>query len=71
MGILLTDRKKISLIVEYAKSGSNDVADLVDSTAKAQVKNIAEWLVDLPTDGYDKWYFYHQDLAKDLLKEVE
>jgi len=39
--------------------------------AKAQLKKVAEHLKNLPTDGHDKWYWYHQDLAKALLKEID
>lgn len=39
--------------------------------AKAQLRKVAEHIKNLPTDGHDKWYFYNQDLAESLLKEVK
>ena len=39
--------------------------------AKAQLKKVAEHIKNLPTDGWDKWYFYNQDLARALLEEVK
>ena len=42
-----------------------------DEGAKAQLKKVAEWIKALPTDGHDKWYWYHQDLAQAILKEVK
>ena len=47
------------------------VDELVEETAKRQLKKAAEWLRDLPTDGWDKWHFYHKDLAGIILKELE
>ena len=39
--------------------------------AKEQLKRVAEHIKNLSTDGHDKWYWYHQDLANALLKECE
>lgn len=38
--------------------------------AKAQLKKVAEHIKNLPTDGHDKWYYYHQELARSILDEV-
>jgi len=38
----------------------------VDELEKEVVKEIAIYIRQLPTDGHDKWYFYHQDLAVDI-----
>ena len=39
--------------------------------AKAQLMKVANHIRDLPTDGHDKWYYYHQDLAEVIEKECE
>ena len=39
--------------------------------AKAQLKKVVRWLQHLPTDGHDKWYWYHQDLANRIIKELD
>ena len=39
--------------------------------AKAKLKKVANHIRDLPTDGHDKWYYYHQDLAEVIEKECD
>ena len=41
------------------------------NVAKAQLRKVAEWIKNQPTDGWDKWYFYNKDLAQSLLKEIQ
>ena len=63
--ILLTDDERNKLLVTVS-----DPDELVEETAKAQLKKVVKWLLELPTDGWDKWHFYHKDLAEILLKEL-
>ena len=42
-----------------------------EAGAKAQLKKVANHIRDLPTDGHDKWYYYHQDLAEVIEKECD
>lgn len=53
------------------KDNTQSIADYAETVAKAQLKKDSEHIRNLPTDGHDKWYWYNQDLAKDLLKEVD
>jgi len=72
--ILLTDEEK-ALAVDAEMERTKDRPDLMmsysDIIQKALLKKVAKWLEELPTDGWDKWHWYHLDLAKALLKEVE
>lgn len=36
----------------------------------AQLKKVADYIENQPTDGHDKWYFYNKDLAKSLREEA-
>lgn len=67
---LAKDEEQYSQLLEDYKRIKVDRARLIDE-AKAQPKKVANWLKNLPTDGHDKWYWYHQDLAEQLLKECE
>lgn len=73
MSILLTDTEKAGILGWCSREGNKKKGwhIIVDETATAQLKKIANWLENLPTDGHDKWYWYHQDLAKQLLRECE
>ena len=51
-----------------------DVGNVLDemdtALVKEQLKKVVEWLENLPTDGHDKWYYYHKELARRILKEI-
>jgi len=66
MDILLTSEEIEAIPVT---NWGGNVDDL--NIAKAQVKKVAEHIKNLPTDGQDKWYWYHQGLAKMLLEGIE
>lgn len=78
MGILLTqeeidkiayDTKDEGVLKNWGLQITMDT--MVDRLLKAQLQKVAKWLVDLPTDGWDKWHFYHKELADKILKEIE
>ena len=68
MGILLTDEEieKLTKPSPYETYFSH----YPHIVALAQLKKVVEWLEGLPTDGHDKWYFYHRDLADMIKKEA-
>ncbi len=61
--ILLTNEEILEIIDNYPVSHGE--------VAKAQLKKVANHIRDLPTDGHDKWYYYHQDLAEVIEKECD
>ena len=81
MDILLTDENPCDNCGDKVKDvwglfcdiacGKHSTWVIRQEAYKAQLKKVARWLEELPTDGHDKWYFYHKDLAKLLLKEAE
>ena len=69
MSILLTTDEINKLCLDN-RLNLVPVEIIAHNAAKAQLKKIAKRLLELPTDGWDKWHFYHKDLAEILLKEL-
>jgi hypothetical protein len=77
MNILLTDEESLrAWEIACSDCAERHVCSLSACSkpniiAKEQLKKVAEHIKTLPTDGHDKWYWYHQDLAESLLKECD
>ena len=71
MGIILTNKEILGALNEFDKHFQDVVYASDKRIAEAQVKKVAKYISELPTDGHDKWYFYHQTLVKSLLDGVE
>lgn len=42
----------------------NKAFKMVEESKKLTANEIKEYIENLPTDGHDKWYFYHKELGK-------
>lgn len=65
--IRLTDKEVEKLLDEWPIGADGAIR----MGAEAQLKKLAEWIKNRPTDGWDKWHFYNKDLAEAILKEAE
>ena len=54
----------------YKDEGKLPDCELCEKIREASIKEVADYIESLLTDGWDKWHYYNKDLAEQIRKEI-